>query len=105
GEPAGAELARAVRELELATWALAGTFDDPGRGDSAQGHALAAAALAQERAEHAPGDAATQVVGQVRSTAADLRRAAGLAAGAGQPVQEQPTGEPLAGMAARWPPA
>ena len=96
GEPAGAELARAVRELELATWALAGAFDDPARGDSAQGHALTAAALASDRSEHAHGDAATQVVGQVRSTAADLRRAAGLATGDAEPEHDQPTEELLA---------
>jgi uncharacterized membrane protein YgaE (UPF0421/DUF939 family) len=94
GEPPSPELPSAVRELVLAVWELAGAYDNPARVRSARGHAVAAGALAAH-----PGEAsveATQVFGQVRSTAVDLRRAADAADNRLQDVGEAPTEELLA---------
>jgi uncharacterized membrane protein YccC len=74
GEPVPETLPEAIRELALSVWALAGAYEQPERADEARGHALRAGALATER----PGGAAMEVIGQVRSTAVDLRRAADL---------------------------
>jgi uncharacterized membrane protein YgaE (UPF0421/DUF939 family) len=93
GEEISPELPSAVRELELAVWELAAAYDDPSRSATARRHAIAAGSLAAH-----PGDAssaATQVFGQVRSTAVDLRRAADSAAGTDEPDFERPTEELL----------
>ena len=71
------DLAAAVEELARATWALAATFDDPSRAEEPRRHALLSAHLAEEAAARHGGLTRTEVAGQVRSTAADLIRAAG----------------------------
>lgn len=93
GEPISPELPPAVRQLELAVWELAGAYDAPDRLQSARDHALTAAALADDTTGAAP--ATTQIFGQVRSMAVDLRRAADAAAGAGDELAERPTEEML----------
>jgi hypothetical protein len=77
-------LPEAVRELARAVWSLAAAYDDPDEAIGAHAHALRAASLA--------GDASPEVAGQVRSIAADLRRAADLVdtplEDAGAPTEE-----------------
>jgi uncharacterized membrane protein YgaE (UPF0421/DUF939 family) len=87
------ELPSAVRELELAVWELAAAYEDASRSETARRHAVAAGALAALPGDASP--AATQVLGQIRSTAVDLRRAADAVAGADRPDAEQPTEELL----------
>jgi uncharacterized membrane protein YgaE (UPF0421/DUF939 family) len=101
GEPVPPELPSAVRELVLSVWELAGAYDDPGRVDSARGHAVAAGSLAANPGESTLETA--QIFGQVRSTAVDLRRAADAARdhesgsdGRPVPIYELPTEELLA---------
>lgn len=96
GEPVAATLPEAVRELGLAVWTLAGAYDQPERADAVRGHALRAGALAGE----AQGAEAREVVGQIRSTAVDLRRAADLLRDAAAEEHEAPTEELLAAAAA-----
>jgi uncharacterized membrane protein YgaE (UPF0421/DUF939 family) len=86
------ELARAVEDLQLA-------HDDPVRAAFARSHGLAAARLAREGFEREPDLVLTEIVGQVRSTAVDLVRAADLLADVPQPVVETPTEELLAAPA------
>ena len=74
GERVPAMLPEAVGELGKAVWALAGAYERPADADAARGHALRAGALAAQ----GMGGALTDVIGQVRSTAVDLRRAADL---------------------------
>jgi hypothetical protein len=76
----------AVRELGDAVWELAGAYDDPRRADQA-------ARLAAEAAAHAAETPHPELAGTVRSTAADLMRAAALIADS---PAEQPTEELLA---------
>jgi hypothetical protein len=76
GEPP-AGVPGAIRLLEGAVWELAAAYDDPPRAELARRQALAAAA----RAEGLDG-ARPELVGQVRSTAVDLVRAAELVADA-----------------------
>jgi len=89
GEPP-AGVPGAIRLLEGAVWELAASYDDPPRAELARRGALAAAA----RAENLEG-ARPELVGQVRSTAVDLVRAAELVAGPDETV-ERPTEELLA---------
>jgi uncharacterized membrane protein YgaE (UPF0421/DUF939 family) len=93
GEAISPELSPAVRQLELSVWELAAAYDAPDRVDYARDHALTAAALAGDSVGAGP--ATTQIFGQVRSVAADLRRAADATAGAGDSVAELPTEELL----------
>jgi uncharacterized membrane protein YgaE (UPF0421/DUF939 family) len=93
GHEISPELPSAVRELELAVWELAAAYDDESRSESARRHAVAAGALAAHPRDSSP--SATQVFGQVRSTAVDLRRAADAVAGGARPDTEQPTEELL----------
>jgi uncharacterized membrane protein YgaE (UPF0421/DUF939 family) len=79
----------AVRELSRAVWSLAAAYDQPGEIEAVRDHALRAGALA--------GASSLEVMGQVRSTAVDLRRAAELVRD--EPV-EAPTEELLAMPAA-----
>jgi uncharacterized membrane protein YgaE (UPF0421/DUF939 family) len=88
GEPP-AGVPSAIRLLEGAVWELAAAHDDPPRAEIARRRALAAAA----RAENLEG-ARPELVGQVRSTAADLVRAAELVAD-DEPL-DRPTEELLA---------
>ncbi|MEA2252926.1 MAG: hypothetical protein QOG70_3168, partial [Solirubrobacteraceae bacterium] len=62
----------------------------------ARGRALQAAARAREAIEGEPDLGLTEIVGQNRSTAVDVARAAELATGAAEPVYEVPTEEMLA---------
>lgn len=71
------QLAEAVRELALAVWALSAEFEDSARGTDLQLHVSRATANALATHDPAGGDLAlTEIVGQVRSTAIDLLRAA-----------------------------
>ena len=88
GEPP-AGLPGAIRLLEGAVWELAASYDDPPRAELARRGALAAAMRADEL------DGPAELVGQVRSTAADLVRAAELVADPDEPL-ERPTEELLA---------
>jgi hypothetical protein len=90
--PVAPELQEGVRELSAAVWELAGAYERPERADAARGHALRAGAAAREGAH----PAALEVIGQIRSTAVDLRRAADLVAGAAPDTEEAPTEELLA---------
>jgi uncharacterized membrane protein YgaE (UPF0421/DUF939 family) len=71
GEPAPEMLSDAVRELARSVWSLAASYDRPDEINSAHAHALRAGSLASE-------DNTVGALGQVRSTAVDLRRAADL---------------------------
>jgi uncharacterized membrane protein YgaE (UPF0421/DUF939 family) len=70
GAPVPDTLLDAVRELGRAVWALAAVYDQPDEVDAVRDHALRAGSLA--------GASTLEVMGQVRSTAVDLRRAAEL---------------------------
>jgi hypothetical protein len=87
-QPVNPALPEAISELGLAVWALAGAFDEPERADAVRGHALRAGALATDIQD----GEAREVVGQIRSTAVDLRRAADLVGDAfeetGAPTEE-----------------
>jgi hypothetical protein len=85
-----------LRELEQAVWALAGAYDDPQRATEANNRARIAAARARETFEVEPDLALTEIIGQVRSTAVDVMRAAEVIAGAIAPADEMPTEEMLA---------
>ena len=89
GEPP-AGVPGAIRLLEGAVWELAAAYDDPPRAELARRTAVAAAT----RAENLDG-ARPELVGQVRSTAADLVRAAELVTDPDE-LLEQPTEELLA---------
>jgi hypothetical protein len=93
GDAETAVLAGAVSELAQAVWELAAAYERPERAVAARGHALAAAEMAGE-----PPDCPelAELVAQIRSTAADLRRAAELASDEPEPVHELPTEELLA---------
>jgi uncharacterized membrane protein YgaE (UPF0421/DUF939 family) len=76
GEPPP-ELADAVRALAYAVWALAAEFErDAPDGREVRLHASSAAARATESFEGDPDLGLAEIVGQVRSTAIDLVRAA-----------------------------
>jgi uncharacterized membrane protein YgaE (UPF0421/DUF939 family) len=89
-------LVAAVRELAQAVWALAGAYDDPQRATQARNHARVAAARGRETFEQEPDLALTEIIGQVRSTAVDVMRAAEVIEGAVAHVDELPTEEMLA---------
>jgi uncharacterized membrane protein YccC len=94
-------LSEAVGELGEAIWELAAAYDDPGRAEEAGRLALAAAGRAAWAHAAQPERAPAELVGQVRSTAVDLIRAAELVSGMGvgdeQPVAvDRPTEELLA---------
>jgi uncharacterized membrane protein YgaE (UPF0421/DUF939 family) len=93
GDSEPAVLAGSVSELAQSVWELAASFDRPERAAAARGHAIQAADIAGE-----PPDCPelAELVAQVRSTAADLRRAAELATDDPEPVHEMPTEELLA---------
>jgi uncharacterized membrane protein YgaE (UPF0421/DUF939 family) len=78
--PVPADLPFAVTELAQAVWALAGAYEDPERAWEARDLAARAAARATRLAAGAD-LALAEILGQVRSTAVDLMRAAELVAG------------------------
>lgn len=90
GDGQDAVLAASVSELAQSVWELAAAYERPERAEAARGHALAAAEMADELVD------APELVAQVRSTAADLRRAAELATDGPAPVDQLPTEELLA---------
>jgi uncharacterized membrane protein YgaE (UPF0421/DUF939 family) len=94
--PAPERLTGAVTELSEAVWALAAVFDEPERGQEVRDRAVGAAAQAREAFEREPDLVLTEIVGSVRSLAADVIRAAELATGAPSPLDERPTEELLA---------
>ena len=87
---------RPVRLLSGAVWELAAAYDDPRRADDARRMAVAAAAEAIEVHEEAPELIVTELVGQVRSTAVDVMRAADLVADQPVVAVDAPTEELLA---------
>jgi uncharacterized membrane protein YgaE (UPF0421/DUF939 family) len=93
GDTEPAVLAGAVSELAQSVWELAASFDRPERAEAARGHAVRAAEMAGE-----PPDCPelAELVAQVRSTAADLRRAAELATDDPEPLHDMPIEELLA---------
>jgi len=98
GEPAP-ELAGAVRELADAVWILAAHYENPERGSDLEAVALRAARTAADIHDREPSLLTTQIVGQVRSIAVDLVRAAEQVGGAredGRPSWDLPTEELLA---------
>jgi uncharacterized membrane protein YgaE (UPF0421/DUF939 family) len=84
-----------VRELAAAVEGLLLTHDDASQAAVARRHALEAARLAREGFELEPDLGLTEIIGQVRSTAVDLVRAADLLGDAPELV-DAPTEELLA---------
>ena len=74
--PAPEGLPEAVRELADAVWALGAQYESPERSTQLRRLALSAAMRATEIFEREPDLAVTEIVGQVRSVAVDLLRAA-----------------------------
>ena len=96
GEPAP-QLAGAVRELASAVWLLAAQYEHPDRTTDVRHVALAAARMAEDIHDREPSLLTTQIVGQVRSVAVDLVRAAeSLAGKQDAPAWDMPTEELLA---------
>lgn len=95
-EPAPAGLAEAVSELADAVWELGVQYEQPERSTRLRPLALSAAQRATEVSQHGPSPVLTQIVGQVRSIAADLVRAADQLGEPGAPAWSQPTEELLA---------
>ena len=89
-------LGTALHELAQAVWALAAAYDDPARAADARHLALAAAARARQVFEGEPDLALTEIIGQVRSTAVDVMRAAEVISGETRAADELPTEEMLA---------
>src|SRR5215207_9713340 len=91
GEPAS-QLAGAVRELASAVWLLAALYEHPERATDVRGVALAAARVAEDIHDREPSLLTTQIVGQVRSVAVDVVRAAeALEGGDEAPAWDMPT--------------
>ena len=97
GEPAP-QLAGAVRELADAVWILAAHYENPERGSDLREVALRAARTAEGIHDREPSLLTTQIVGQIRSVAVDLVRAAEQLDGGreGTPAWDMPTEELLA---------
>ena len=96
GEPAPL-LAAAVQELASAVWLLAVQYEQPERAIDPRHLALRAAHAAEEIHDREPSLLTTQVVGQVRTVAVDLVRAADSLDGEqAAPAWEMPTEELLA---------
>ena len=90
------ELGAALHELAQAVWALAAAYDDPARAADARHLALAAAARGRAVFEGEPDLALTEIIGQLRSAAVDIMRAAEMLSGEARPADELPTEELLA---------
>jgi uncharacterized membrane protein YgaE (UPF0421/DUF939 family) len=96
GEPAP-QLGGAVLELSAAVWVLAAQYEHPERDTDLRHLALAAARRAEDVHDREPSLLTTQIVGQVRSVAVDLVRAAeSLGGERDAPSWEMPTEELLA---------
>ena len=70
------QLAGAVRELADAVWVLAAQYEHPDRPTALRELALRAARTAEDIHDREPSLMTTQIVGQVRTVAVDLVRAA-----------------------------
>jgi hypothetical protein len=77
-------------------WALAAAYDDPARAADARHLALAAAARGRAVFEGEPDLALTEIIGQLRSAAVDIMRAAEMLSGEARSADELPTEELLA---------
>lgn len=100
GGEAPAELADSVRALGYGVWALAAEFDHVSPDDrEVRLHARTAAAQATQSFEGDPDLGLAEIVGQVRSTAIDLVRAAEAATGGNSAAEELPTEELLVDLA------
>ena len=86
GAPVPEPLSEAISELARSVWSLAAAYDNREEVISAHAHALRAGSLA--------GDSALEVMGQIRSIAVDLRRAADLVGDAIEEI-DAPTEELL----------
>jgi hypothetical protein len=82
--PAPDGLPEAVRELADAVWALGAQYESPERSTQLRRLALSGAMRATEIFEREPDLAVTEIVGQVRSVAVDLLRAADQLAAPGR---------------------
>lgn len=92
-EPAPEGLSEAMRELAEAVWELGVQYEQPERVTRLRPLALSAAQRAAAISEPSP--VLTQIVGQVRSLAADLVRAADQLGEPGAPEWSRPTEELL----------
>ncbi|MGH2798529.1 MAG: FUSC family protein [Thermoleophilaceae bacterium] len=95
GRSAPAALLRAIDDLGLAVWTLAAELDDPAGHAEVRVAASRAATRATESFDDNRDLALAEIVGQVRSTAIDLVRAAEAAAATGEQPGETPTEELL----------
>jgi uncharacterized membrane protein YgaE (UPF0421/DUF939 family) len=95
-EAAPEGLSDAVRELASAVWELGVQYEQPERATGLRPFALSAAQRATALYEREPSPVLTQIVGQVRSVAVDLVRAADQLGEPGAPAWDQPTEELLA---------
>jgi uncharacterized membrane protein YgaE (UPF0421/DUF939 family) len=93
--PAPDGLPEAVNDLAQAVWVLAAQYDDPSRGDEVRALAIGAAGRAIALFEREPDLALTEILGQVRSTAADLVRASERIGDDPEAAGERPTEELL----------
>ena len=95
-EPAPEGLPEAVRELADAVWELGVQYEEPQRVTQLRPLALSAARRAMTFYDGGPSPLLTQIVGQVRSIAVDLVRAADELGDPGASVWDAPTEELLA---------
>ena len=97
GDEAAPEgLPEAVHELAEAVWELGVQYEEPERQTRLRELALSAAQRATTIYERGPSPLSTQIVGQVRSIAVDLVRAADQLRESGTPAWSDPTEELLA---------
>jgi hypothetical protein len=89
-------LPEAVRELAAAVWELGVQYEQPARATELRQLALSAAQHASTLYDGAPSPLLTPIVGQVRSIAVDLVRAADRLVDSGAPEESEPTEELLA---------
>ena len=101
GETAPEALPGAMRELAAAVWELGVQYEQPQRATDLRQRALSAAQRATVLYDQAPSPLLTQIVGQVRSVAVDLVRAADRLVEPGAPDESEPTEELLAVPPAR----
>jgi len=95
-EAAPEGLPEAVHELAEAVWELGVQYEEPQRQTRLRELALSAAQRATTITERGPSPLSTQIVGQVRSIAVDLVRAADQLGESGGPEGSRPTEELLA---------
>lgn len=90
------DLADAIGDLGEATWTLAASLEDPGSGEETRRLALRGAARAIEATARTTDLTVIQIAGQIRSTAADLVRAAEAGAPGEDGLDDPSTEELLA---------